>query len=760
MSNGGGHTEASDFEKELVAAVNDAAGYCRTLWAAFITYMGAVFILVSGTTHEDLLRETPVKMPLFELGVPLRLFYVIAPLLLVLFHLNLLLKLHDLRLRVRALADARTGPDERALLRRRLLAFDYGLLTGNLVGDRRERSLLTVVSNATIFIMPIVLLLYVQLQFLPYHGSTVTWTHRALVFVDLSMIFLIQRWMETPASRTMKSLRQHLVSFLNYIWQAARDLWTLVRRQIARGEDAHQAPTMAEMMRSLREFSESIIAWIRKYQPETIWGRLLNPLVLIPILWRLMLATGVIAISIFFLAYPSEEVDIFWSRQQPGARPPVAGSDYAERFGIARSLYLPGRTFWSKNPPVEILAVYEAKHLSDPAAEKSASPLARQREAQDRYAEPMDIRGRDLSFADFEQSSFRKARMSGNFRGASFRSADLQGTDFNDSHIEDAKFAAAQLQHANLSGVHAANADFETANLEHAIMTYADFSGADFENASMYGAALAASGLQGADLEKVDARKADFSHAWMTAARLTEGNFQDADFSYAKMAAAYFAWAKLQNAVLQSAQLRGAFFPETYLAGTFFKGADVSLANFADADFQALIQAQDMKIPPDYDPNTGSTVSPGGSGGDSDILASGLSEASGDAVFMSQQDLGLAGPHINRVPLDRYSQLMIENLVRVPCRDVDDASPATRRAIATSLIAIFFGDSWLRTGEPAFEPMEAPRYARVARAMLSNTKGNCILPYISDEAVRNLTDFAARTAPPKPRKARNQPQAL
>src|ERR1051326_6722244 len=89
------NTSNSGMDESAIASINEAAGYCRTLWATFIGYEATIFILVSSTTQDDLLRETPIKLPLFnvESGIPLLLFFVISPLLLVLFHLNLLLKL-------------------------------------------------------------------------------------------------------------------------------------------------------------------------------------------------------------------------------------------------------------------------------------------------------------------------------------------------------------------------------------------------------------------------------------------------------------------------------------------------------------------------------------------------------------------------------------------------------------------------------------------------------------------------------------------
>jgi len=709
----------------LIAAINDAAGYCRTLWAAFITYMGAIFILVSGTTHEDLLRETPVKMPLFELGVPLRLFYVIAPILLVLFHLNLLLKLHDLRLRISALVGAeRHAPD---LLRRRMLAFDYGLLVGGLVSDRRERSLLKIVSYATIFVIPALLLLFTQLQFLPYHGAAITWTHRGAVSADFVIMLLIQHWMGAPIPRPAEPAWPPAVAAARRLavraggWIAfavrpngpgARAPANGVGRRFEPAQDASR-PVGYPMLRGVRRFALG--------------------------LGRIVLVAAALAVSVFVLAYPSEGADIFWPLLQPEGRVPVAGSDYAERFGVSRSLYLPGRTFWAKDPPPEILAVYEAKYLSDRSATNGGRSLSvtLRREAEDRYAVPMDIRGRDLSFADFEGCSFRRARMNGDFHAAVFRDADLQGADFTGANLRGAKMAAARLQEATFTAARASDSDFESAELERAVFNYAELTGADFEGASIYGAAFETARLQGADFLSVDGRRANFEHAKLTAARFGAAHLESADFSYAALAAADFEGAMLQNALLQQAVLRDANLGGAFLLGTGFLRAEVSHAIFLNADFKGKIPDIDNVLPADVPPGAATSSDAWGPN------ATGLADASGDYVLADADEPFAAGSRIRSVDAAAFFGPYLADLTNAPCRGDFDRDPVARRAIAAGIVASMFGDAFARNGQTDFSADELPRYLALAAAILKASDRNCVLPALPPATVRYLRAFAA-----------------
>ena len=43
----------------------------------------------------------------------------------------------------------------------------------------------------TLVVMPVLLLLYMQLVFLPYHDVAITWVHRSTVLADIALLVLI-----------------------------------------------------------------------------------------------------------------------------------------------------------------------------------------------------------------------------------------------------------------------------------------------------------------------------------------------------------------------------------------------------------------------------------------------------------------------------------------------------------------------------------------------------------------------------------------
>jgi hypothetical protein len=78
---------------ELQRALNDAAGKASVLWTTFITFELYLVIAFGSVKHRDLFLETPIKLPLLNVDLPLVGFFVVAPTVLVIFHFYVFLQL-------------------------------------------------------------------------------------------------------------------------------------------------------------------------------------------------------------------------------------------------------------------------------------------------------------------------------------------------------------------------------------------------------------------------------------------------------------------------------------------------------------------------------------------------------------------------------------------------------------------------------------------------------------------------------------------
>jgi uncharacterized protein YjbI with pentapeptide repeats len=198
---------------EVRRALDNAAATCRNLWLAFLSLGTYLAISVGSVTHRDLLLESPIKLPLFNVELPLVAFFFVAPLLFVIFHAYLLLNLKlladtlerydNLVKSARPSHSPEQETDEEGQFRLLLSNFAFVQLAA---GPAKGRSgwtgwLLKFIVWASVVIGPVVLLLLTQLVFLPYHDGWVTWWHRGLLIFDLVLLWVFWPQITLSSSR-------------------------------------------------------------------------------------------------------------------------------------------------------------------------------------------------------------------------------------------------------------------------------------------------------------------------------------------------------------------------------------------------------------------------------------------------------------------------------------------------------------------------------------------------------------------------------
>jgi hypothetical protein len=198
-------TGADDL-KPIETAVNDTAGQVRVLWISFISFQIYLAIAAGSVTHRMLFLETGMKLPGLNVELSLLGFFTVAPFILLTLHLYVLLQLltlarklsvyNDTLMRVLPLAADR---------RRRRLQLDAFVFVQLLAGTRDGRLeissiLYRVIALITMVIAPVLLLLQLQVTFLPYHDQVLTWLHRLGALVDLVLVWTFWAAIQ-PAAR-------------------------------------------------------------------------------------------------------------------------------------------------------------------------------------------------------------------------------------------------------------------------------------------------------------------------------------------------------------------------------------------------------------------------------------------------------------------------------------------------------------------------------------------------------------------------------
>ncbi|WP_430396763.1 pentapeptide repeat-containing protein [Ferrovibrio sp.] len=184
----------------LRSALDSNASLVRTIYLAFLAFCLYVAALAGSTTHEQLLRGKAPKIPFVDIELPVTGIYFVAPLLLLLFHFNLLLHLHFLARAAWQFRDrlhSQVNPNKPA--HREQYEDNLDILNSSpfvymLIGLHLKPGMRTAVRlmmGLTVLIAPPVVLLVVQGAFLPYHHEWLHDFHTLIIIADLIMVVVL-----------------------------------------------------------------------------------------------------------------------------------------------------------------------------------------------------------------------------------------------------------------------------------------------------------------------------------------------------------------------------------------------------------------------------------------------------------------------------------------------------------------------------------------------------------------------------------------
>jgi hypothetical protein len=182
----------------LAAALNHSADRVQTLWFSFLTFMLYLAVATGTTTHRMLFLESPLKLPVLNIDLPLLGFYILTPLIFIVFHFYMLLNLVLLARTAKSFEDAleRAFPKDGEARENFRMRIENTLFVQLLVGGRLERKginawLLSWMALITLALAPVALLLMFEIMFLPYHSEKITWLHRGLLALDLALVWTL-----------------------------------------------------------------------------------------------------------------------------------------------------------------------------------------------------------------------------------------------------------------------------------------------------------------------------------------------------------------------------------------------------------------------------------------------------------------------------------------------------------------------------------------------------------------------------------------
>ena len=504
----------------LLEAVNASSDTVNTGWLIFLALMTYVLVAVAGVTHKDLLLETPVALPILQVSIQLKQFFTFAPIIIVLFHLGIIAQLvllarktlaFDHAVRLLESGERRTHP-----LRLELHNFFF---VQAIAGPHRSRVVsvfLHGMSWMTTVILPVVLLLYIQVAFLPYHEIPTTWVHRIALLVDLGVLFLIGTFLLSSETSFFQALTRNArthpfnVSVTTAVLLFAGFLSFFVAT--VPGERLDQTAQLAfgapkpDLARERANASDSPWPFALAGTNGSLFGMFRRNLLVTDadLVSDKDVRAGDSSLNLRGrdLRYARFDRSDLHQADMTGANISDASFEGADLRGAALHCGNLDEMILTDNRAAARCVM--ARNVNFGSTNLEGVRLA-----------GADLRGANFLSADITGGDLSYTLATGaNFRGAKLDRADMTGV----VHAEGASFLYASMQGADLTGAQLQGAELSSANLQGAVLSFAHLEGATLGTADLEGASLHRARLQGADLTGAKVKAADFRGAtvWMT----------------------------------------------------------------------------------------------------------------------------------------------------------------------------------------------------------------------------------------------------
>jgi uncharacterized protein YjbI with pentapeptide repeats len=442
-------------------AVVDAAGVSAGLWLSYLLVLSYLAIAVGGVTHRNLLLESPLKLPILYVDVPLVGFFVLGPALFLIIHTYVLLHCALLASKVGTFhSELRTqicDESTRTLLRQQLPS---NIFVQFLAGPRELRTgmmgfMLRLIAQISLVAAPLALLIYFQLQFLPYHSEPIVWWHRIAVMTDLVLL-----WAFWPSLERGKTT-----------WITWPDL------RLAKVATASVASlALVFFIFAVATFPGESLNWSEESAP-TLADKLGVPFEIPRFWWSNQLFVSGIDV-------PENKRISLRGRRLEGA---VLHNVDMKRVDFSGA-QLQSAWFVDANLPRAIFGCIEAPGFAGLLTLRVLEETPRRECTQ-------------LQHASFVGSELQGSVLIGaNLQGSSFDNTDLKGSLLDHAYLRGAHFMAVELQGASLEHARLQGATFVDVRLEGASLDRTFLQGALLKYAQLQGASLNEAVLDGAQL--------------------------------------------------------------------------------------------------------------------------------------------------------------------------------------------------------------------------------------------------------------------
>ena len=536
---------------ERKQALDASAPRLRNLFIFVQVFLLYVVVSIFGVDDRDLLDpNSTVKVPLLNIGLPTFYFFLLAPVLIALLHINLLLHHQAYQDKLRHWRD---GAPKAQLDQLAPNFFDIAFLAQ----DRWQRQLVRASLWFLLYFWPPAALCLALFWFADYQNPWITLEHFALLIISYGASVYFS-WRRDHA-------RQELRTLLLWALTLLLGLILLTGSYLAVSFWAFDHPnpllTLAYIALLIIGGGISVhLPWSKicannELQNLSRWlqGLLLSALPLVGIYLTALV------ISLTWVSYKHSDP---WFKSNLLYQPNIDAPSFIYQDLDAST--------------IDLASAYET-NVTDAELIKN-------------YSQPLELNGRSLRYANLASSFLPRVRLTdADLAGANLIQASLQGAELGEAQLQGAYLWRARLQGAYLWQAQLQGAYLRAAQLQGGTLWQAQLQGAFLRRAQLQGAYLRKAQLQGAYLWQAQLQGASLWQAQLQGADLEEAQLQGADLSAAQLQGAFLLGAQLQGADLEEAQFQGANLRKAQLQGATLwlaqlQGADLGLAQLQGAD--------------------------------------------------------------------------------------------------------------------------------------------------------------------------------
>ncbi|MDO8262606.1 MAG: pentapeptide repeat-containing protein [Gallionella sp.] len=468
-----------DFPDKLRSSIDEMTKYVSNVYITYLLAGIYIAVAIASTTDKQLLLEGNLPLPLLSVELPIQSFYIVVPFAYLLFHLYLLVYVYFLSVKLanfEELLGRFPNFTQRQRQRNLLLPLAVSPLSVKATTSPVIRMVLRLIMWATVLAMPLILLGFAQLRFLPYHSVGITSWHRMVFALDVAIVCILwtlilgcqpKRNEFVPSRR--ERILAHLAKGTGYSILAASLAFSLVIVTVPEEPldriTQYFDPIKQQLHRNLVVTNTDIVTEAPSPQLVVLYiqqGKTLNDA------WREH-AKGVV-LKERDLRGGNFRDSTFYNAELQGARLDSANLESTNFQGADLGPAMRGKV----TVPTSLR---EAK-LFDADLRGAILRLA-------------DLRGADVSGARMQGTNLSQANLqgvtqnSGKALGPALAVVDLRGSSLFDAKLQAADLTGANIQGADMSGAHLQAANLSEANLKGVLLGSANLQGADLRGANL-----------------------------------------------------------------------------------------------------------------------------------------------------------------------------------------------------------------------------------------------------------------------------------